>query len=402
MTVHKNENARLCNPGRRRTIKAATALSASAAGLLGFPTLAQVGRKIKIGYVIPHTGHLAGFAEVDRFVLAAINDRLKAGISVAGKTHPVEVLVKDSQSNPNRAAEVAGDLILKDKIDLMVGGATPENANPVADQCELNGVPCITTTCPWQPWFFTRGGDPAKGFDWTYHFFWGLEDIIAVFTNMWKALPTNKVVGLLLANDGDGNAWGDAKLGLPPALKQMGFTVVDPGRYQPLQADFTATIAAFKKANVEIVAGVPIPPDFKTFWTQAKQQGFHPKAVTVGKALAFPASVEALGDAGEGLTQEAWWTPNRPFKSSLTGQSGRQLADAFEAETKKQWTQALGYSHALFEVAVDVLKRTKDIDKKETIRDAIAATKLETIIGLVSWTGGPVKRPVAQRQKVQV
>ena len=38
-----------------------------------------------------------------------------------------------------------------------------------------------------------------------------------------------------------------------------------------------------------------------------------------------------------------------------------------------------------------MLKRTGDIDKKESIRDAIAATKLETIIGLVSWTGGPVK-----------
>ncbi|RFO96716.1 ABC transporter substrate-binding protein [Rhodoferax lacus] len=374
---------------RRRVLQAAGALALTGAMPLAFGQ--ATGRKIKIGYVTPQTGPLAGFGEVDNFVLQGINAAFKNGITVAGVNHPVEIIVKDSQSNPNRAADVAAELILKNGIDLMLVGSTPENTNPVSDQCELNGVPCISTTCPWQPWFFGRGGDPKKGFDWAFHFFWGLEDIIAVFTNMWKDLPTNKVVGLLLANDGDGNAWGDEKLGLPPALKAKGFSVVDPGRYQPFQADFSAQIAAFKKANVEIVCGVPTPPDFKNFWTQARQQGFKPKAVTMGKAYTFPSAVEALGDIADGLTQEAWWSPNRPTKSSLTGQSAQQLVDAYEASSKKQWNMTLGYAHALFEVAADVLKRTKDLEKKASIRDAILGTELDTIIGRVSWKGGPVK-----------
>ena len=374
---------------RRRVLQAAGALALTGAMPLAFGQAA--GRKIKIGYVTPQTGPLAGFGEVDNFVLQGITAAFKGGITIAGVNHPVEIIVKDSQSNPNRAADVAAELILKSGIDLMLVGSTPENTNPVSDQCELNGVPCISTTCPWQPWFFGRGGDPKKGFDWAFHFFWGLEDIIAVFTNMWKDLPTNKVVGLLLANDGDGNAWGDEKLGLPPALKAKGFTVVDPGRYQPFQADFSAQIAAFKKAKVEIVCGVPTPPDFKNFWTQARQQGFKPKAVTMGKAYTFPSAVEALGDIADGLTQEAWWSPNRPTKSSLTGQSAQQFVDAYEAFSKKQWNMTLGYAHALFEVAADVLKRTKNLEKKASIRDAILGTELDTIIGHVSWKGGPVK-----------
>lgn len=373
---------------RRQLIKSAVSLTLAGASPLSF---AQAGKTIKIGYVSPQTGPLAGFGEVDQFVLNGIKEVFKAGLTIAGKVHPVEILVKDSQSNPNRAAEVAAELILKNGIDLMLVGSTPENANPVSDQCELNGVPCISTTCPWQPWFFGRGGDPKKGFEWAYHFFWGLEDIIAVFTNLWKDVPTNKVVGLLLANDGDGNAWGDPKLGLPPALKAKSYTVIDPGRFQPFQSDFSAQISAFKKAKVEIVCGVPTPPDFKNFWTQARQQGFHPKVVTMGKALAFPSAVEALGDAGEGLTQEVWWTPTAPYKSSLTGQTGQQFADAYEAGSKKQWNATLGYAHALFEVAADVLKRTKDASKKASIRDAILATELDTMIGHVSWKGGPVK-----------
>lgn len=392
---NKPDSKELKDLQRRHVIKSASvaALSAGAASLIGISPLAfaQSARKIKIGFISPLTGPLAGFGAADKFVVAGINDAIKGSITIAGKVHPLEIIVKDCQSNPNRAAEVASELILKNKVDLMLVAHTPEVCNPVSDQCELNEVPCISTVAPWQSWYFTRGGKPDKGFDWTYHFFWGLEDLISVFSNMWKDVPTNKVVGLLLANDGDGNAWGDAQRGLPPVLKQKGYTIVDPGRYQNLQADFSAQISAFKKAGVEIVAGVPLPPDFKNFWTQAKQQGFKPKVVSVGKALAFPSSVEALGDAGYGLTQECWWSPNRPFKSSISGQTAQQFADAYEAATLKQWAQPLGFAHALFEVGIDVLKRTVDINKKESIRDAILATKLQTVVGNISWSGGPVK-----------
>ena len=380
------------SPERRKVIQATAAAGAALSlGTLGRLAWAQSGRKIRIGYVSPQTGPLAAFGETDKFVVDGVREVLKSGISIGGKNYAVEILVKDSQSNPNRAAEVAADLILKDKVDLMLVASTPETTNPVSDQCELNEVPCISTIAPWQPWFFGRGGDPAKGFNWTYHFFWGLEDVIAVFTNMWKSVSTDKVVGGLFPNDGDGNAWGDPKVGFPGPLKQDGFTLVDPGRYQNLTADFSAQISAFKQAKVEIVTGVVIPPDFKTFWTQSAQQGFKPKVASIGKALLFPASVEALGDLGDGLSTEVWWSPSHPFKSSLTGATSAAFASAYESATKKQWTQPLGFVHALFEVGVDVLKRSKSVDDKASIRDAIASTNLQSIVGPIAWGKGPVK-----------
>ena len=155
----------------------------------------------------------------------------------------------------NRAAEVASELILRDKVDLILATSAPETTNPVSDQAEINEVPCVTTNCPWQPYFFGRNGDPASGFKWTYHFFWGLEDVIAAFLNLWDGMPTNKTVAGIFPNDADGNAWGDAKLGLPPALAAAGYKLVDPGRYQVMSNDFTAQITAFKNAGCEIVTG---------------------------------------------------------------------------------------------------------------------------------------------------
>ena len=374
----------------RRRLLATASAAVAAPAILRVTRASAQDATFKIGFVSPNTGPIAGFAEADGYILEGIRKAF-AGLQNNGKPVTVEIIAKDSQSNPNRAAEVASELILQDKVNLIVASATPDTTNPVADQAELNEVPCITTNCPWQPYFFGRGGDPAKGFNWTYHFFWGLEDVIANFLGLWDQSGAAKKVGGLFPNDADGNAWGDAKLGLPTPLGAAGYTITDPGRYQPLNNDFTAQISAFKDAACEIVTGVMIPPDFATFWAQAAQQGFKPKVATIGKALLFPSSIEALGDRGDGLTTEIWWSPNHPFTSSLTGESAKALADGYVTATSKPWTQPIGFNHALFEVAADVIKRAADLSDANAILDAITKTDIQSIVGPVNWKAGPVK-----------
>jgi branched-chain amino acid transport system substrate-binding protein len=384
-----NETASKSNINRRTLVKAGAAAIAMPA-LIGPNAARGQARVIKIGHVSPKTGPLAGFGEADAFILEQVRGVLGKGLQSGGRNYTVQIISKDSQSSGSRAAEVASELILSDKVNLMVTSGTPDTTNPVSDQAEVNEVPCVATNCPWQPYFFGRKGDPAKGFTWTYLFFWGLEDVIAAFLALWDGAPTNKVIGGLFPNDADGNAWGDAQRGLPPELAKAGYKLIDPGRYQQMNNDFSSQIAAFKAASAEIVTGVMIPPDFATFWSQAAQQGFKPKIVTIGKALLFPSAINALGARGNGLTTEIWWSPNHPFKSGLTGQSCRQLADAYVASTKRPWSQPIGFQHAMFEVAIDVLKRAKSMEPK-AILDAIVSTNYQSIVGPVQWTGKPVK-----------
>ena len=360
--------------------------------ILGACAGAGSGGEIKIGYVSPQTGPLAAFGEADEFVLAQMREHVADGLEIGGENYNVEIIVRDSQSDPNRAAEVAADLILQDEVDLILVSSTPETTNPVSDQCEANGVPCISTVAPWQPWFIGRGGVPGETeFNYTYHFFWGLEDIIGVFLNIWDEAGTNKVVGGMWPNDGDGLAWSSPEVGFPPALEAAGYTVVDPGRYENLKDDFSAEISAFRDADVEIVTGVMIPPDLGTFLTQASQQGFNPPVVTVGKAALFPSVIESISDGlGDRVTSEIWWTPDHPFTSSLTGQSSAELGAAYTEATGSQWTQPIGFAHALFEVAFDVLGRTEDLSNPDSIVEAIKATNLDTVVGNVNWSAGPV------------
>src|SRR5262249_1118934 len=157
-------------PSRRQIIQAGGAAIGTAA-LSSFPA-PRVGAAgpLKIGYVSPQTGALAPFAAADRFVIAGVRELFKK------QDRAIEIIVKDSQSSSARASDVAADLILRDKVSLVLVGAAPETDNPVSDQCELNEVPCGSTVSPWQPWFFVRGVKPDAPSKWTYHFFWGLED----------------------------------------------------------------------------------------------------------------------------------------------------------------------------------------------------------------------------------
>ncbi|HEX2783164.1 MAG TPA: ABC transporter substrate-binding protein [Ilumatobacteraceae bacterium] len=339
---------------------------------------------VKIGFTVPLTGSLAGFGEANPFILEAVAKLTADGIMLGDKSYKVQIIQKDVESNSDTAASRAGELINDDAVDMMLSIATPEMINPVADQCEANGVPCLSTLAPWQPYFFGRGGDAAKGFDWTYHFFWGADQLVAVFGDLWGSVDTNKTVGLLCPNDPDGNALADAKTGFPAGIAAGGYKLVDPGRFQTLNDDFSSVIGQMKDGGVEIVAGIPIPPDFATFWTQAKQQGFNPKLVTMAKAVLFSSAVEALGDLGDGLASEVWWTPNHPFTSSLTGETSKEISDQFEASTGKQWTQFVGFAHALFEVCFDVLARAGSTDK-QAIADAAAATQLDTLVGPIAY-----------------
>ncbi len=374
----------------RRTVLGGLAASLAAPAILTSTRAYAANPKIRVGHVSPRTGPLAGFAEADEYVLKGIESAFASGVENNGKTYDIEIISKDSQSNPNRAAEVAADLILGDEVDIIVAASTPDTTNPVADQAEVNEVPCISTDCPWQPYFFGRNGNPAEGFQYTYHFFWGLEDVVANFLDLWSNSGASKSVAGLFPNDADGNAWGHPELGFPKPLAENGFTLTDPGRYQPLNDDFSNYIAAFKEAGCEIVTGNMIPPDFATFWAQAAQQDFRPKVVTIGKALLFPSVIESLGDRGEGLTSEIWWTPTHPFNSSLTGESAKSLADGYSAESGRPWTQPIGFKHALFEVVRDVVSRSADLDDPMATLEAIKSTALSTIVGDVNWANGPV------------
>lgn len=395
--TNRNKTEKKQRHSRRTFLKTSgSALSLTLAPQLAAPAVAAGNKTIRVGFVSPQTGPLAAFGEADTFVLEGVRAALEGGIEIDGKTYDVEILSRDTQSNPNRTAEVASDLILRDEVNILLASSTGDTTNPVADQAEVNEVPCVTTDPPWEAHYFGRGGHPTEGFQWTYHFFWGLADMLGVFADMWNSKSTNKAVGAFFTNDVEGVALSNPDLGFPKFIRDAGYSLDLPGLAAPFSDDHTSFVSSFKSAEIDILTGAVTPPDFATFWAQAAQQGLKQrlKFCTIAKAMLFPAAVEALGDAGHGITTEVWWSPSHPFSSGLTGQSAAELAASYTAQTGRQWTQPIGFKHALLEVAVDALKRSGNPHDAEAVREAIAATNYQSIVGPVNWSAGGPANPV--------
>jgi len=349
------------------------------------------GDTIVIGFVSPQTGALAGFASGDNFVVDRVRatDAYKNGFTIGGKTYSIEIVVADSQSEPTRASEVARELILQNHADMIVTSSTPETTNPVADACEAQGVPCLSTVVPWQAWYFPRQQDPAnpQPFKYTTMYFFGAEAFGGCFVPMWDRIDTNKVVGGMFPNDDDGNAFRDA---WPGIIDAAGYTFVDGGPYPDLQLnDFSQMLSKFKRQECDVFINAPLPPDFNTFWKQAAQQGYAPKLATVAKVLLFPADTDALGQLVNNIATDSWWGPFMPYTSTLSGESAKDLANAYQEDSGKQWLQTLGSTYSLFEIASEAFTSVDDPHDGDAVAAALFGVKYEGISGPLDFTTGP-------------
>ncbi|MGH7054319.1 MAG: ABC transporter substrate-binding protein [Stellaceae bacterium] len=370
----------------RRRVLQGVATSGLAAGVatVARPAFA-VPETVKIGLVGPRTGALALFYQEMGWAIDAVRKFTGNSIMINGTRHPLEIVTKDSQSDPNRASEVAQELILNDKVHIVTAFATPETVIPVSDQCEINGMPCVSNDCPLESYFFGRKGDLKKGFEWTYNFFFTGAGATAANLAVWKRLPTDKKIGVLFANDDDGRTFARV---LPPAMKKAGFAVVDPGRFNLPSSNYTTQITAFKAGDAEICLTVVPGPDFTVFWDQCAQQGYRPKALTAGKVGEFPQGLYPFGDRAVGFITEVWWFKSYPYSSSLTHQTSLELTEAYEKATNVQASMALGFRHSLLEVPIAALKKAKSLDPA-AIRDSVRDNSVNAIVGPINFKTGP-------------
>jgi branched-chain amino acid transport system substrate-binding protein len=330
------------------------------------PVLGADRDHILIGHPSSLTGPLAGLGEPTKWITdRVVKEVNKSGgiyIKERGKKLPIEVRIVDTESDPAKSAEVASRLIARDKIDLMLVMYTPDVVNPVTAICERSEMPCVALGAPVEAWLT---GGPYK---WSYQAFWTIDTLTDLFIGIWELQTgkTNKVVAGLWPNDADGTGW--AKI-MPERLIPKGYKVIDPGRFPYFNKDFSSQINMFKREKAEILTGTLISPDWTTAWRQCHREGFVPKIATIAKALLFPSALEAIGtDIPQGLTTEVWWSRYHPYKSSLTGETPKDLCDTWEKEQQAMDLHSVSCMEG--KKFLDVLKRQRG----EECRDAIEKT----------------------------
>lgn len=350
---------------------------------------------IKIGYINPTTGALAGNGEGCDWAVKQITDYVKEHpITVDGQQMDFQVIVYDSESDANKCSELTQKLIEEDEVDMIIAIQTPNTVIPVVDVAERYEIPCIASQAPIDPVANSR-----DAFNWTYLSFYTLDDVYESQRALWTAAGcepgSGAKVGTLFANDADGTAWHEIFV---KRLAEDGYTVVDPGQYPSGTTDFTSLANTFKEEDIDIIAGTNIPPDFMNSYNAIINAGVEVEGVTMGKCALLESDVNALGDLADGIMTQVWWAPTNPYSSALTGMSSEELDKQYaEDNDGRTMPQPTAYAYEALELAVAAFQNTKSMDK-EDIREAIANIDTDTIIGHVKYdqemNGLPYSRTV--------
>ncbi|MBQ6381349.1 MAG: ABC transporter substrate-binding protein [Clostridia bacterium] len=348
----------------------------------GAPTGSGDSDVIKIGYVNPTTGPLAGNGEGCEWAVKQITDYVNEHpITVDGKQKKIQVIVYDSKSDQNTCTEMAQKLIEEDNIDLMIAIQTPNTVIPVAQIAERYGVPCIATQSPVDPLAAS-----LDEFKWTYDFFYTLDEVYesqrALWTKAGYAPGSGAKIGLLFANDTDGTSWHDLFI---KRLAEDGYTAVDPGQYASKTTDFTNVANKFKEADIDLIAGTNIPPDFMNAYNAIIEAGVEVDGVTMGKCCLLQSDVEALGELADGIMTQVWWAPTNPFKSDLTGLNCSEINERYKADNGRVMPQPTAFAYASLELAVQTFTAAGTTDKQK-VYEAIGALKCQTIVGSVDYS----------------
>ena len=334
---------------------------------------------VTVGRVVPLTGPLASFGEgtpyVEQTAIDAVNAR--GGVVLDGKRCRLELICADSGSRAEQAAEAARRLIAAG-VDVMIVSNTADTVSPVSAVCEREGIACISVDAPASAWIM---GGPYQN---SWHTFFDNEHEMLCFLEAWESIETNKIIGLITANDGEGT---EITTFIQNFAAAKGYQIVDPGRYSIGSDDYSEFVDAFAREKCDIILGVMNTVDFSTFWRQCMAGDYRPKMCTVAKSCLFASDVEELGELANGLITEVWWTPEFPYFSSINGWDSTELAGDYLTNFDSGLTMApasVGYKHANVEILCDILRRAGSLEL-EAINTAAAATDLSTVVGHVAF-----------------
>ncbi|RLC25373.1 MAG: ABC transporter substrate-binding protein, partial [Deltaproteobacteria bacterium] len=99
---------------------------------------------VKVGIVLPTTGSLAKFGEVEKQAFEMALEAINAAGGINGKK--LEFLIEDTTGRPEVGRSVVEKLITKDKVVMVGGGYSSSVTYAAAGVCQQNQVPFLVNT----------------------------------------------------------------------------------------------------------------------------------------------------------------------------------------------------------------------------------------------------------------
>jgi branched-chain amino acid transport system substrate-binding protein len=378
---------------------ARVACAAALAAAFATPAAAKVeGDKIILGSAISITGKYSqeGKNAMDGYNLAVkmINDR--GGVKVNGKNYQLEVKYYDDESTPARTAQLLERLINQDGVQYVLGPYSSGTTKAAAPVTEKYKVPMVEAEGASRS-LFTQG----------YRYMFAVLSTSEQYLASAIALAAEVAekngkkasdVRIAMAFENDPFSL-DVRAGVVADAKKYGMKIVIDDKLPRDLSDMSATLTKVKALKPDLLVVSGHTKGASTAGRQINEMGIDVPMI----AMTHCESADVIGKFGkgaEGFLCPTQWAESLSYKDPLFG-TAQQYYDRFLKTYSGYDTvpyQAAQASAAV-QVWADAFRRAQSFET-EALRDAIAATKLNTFYGTIKFSkaGNNVAKPMVLRQ----
>ena len=348
-----------------RMIRKVTILTVCAALLAALPAAAA--ETIKIGAILAVTGPAAFLGAPESKTL----EMLAAQVNAAGgiKGMKVELVIKDSAGDAEKAISMAKQLVEEDKVFAILGPSTSGESMKIKQYMDDNATLLLSCaaaesiTTPILKWVFKTPQNDANAARW-------------IFTDMKK--KGLKKIGVLASNSGFGKA-GQAQL--EKLAPEFGIEIVISETYAKDEVDLDAVVTKLKAKEVQAVINWSIEPAQSKVPVSIRKMGW---GVPVYQSHGFGniKYAEACGPAADGILFPA----GRLLVADVLADTHPQKAllmkykKDYEAATKEAPSTFGGHAYDAFTLLAKAIE-VGGADKEK------ARTALEGLKGFVGTAG---------------
>jgi branched-chain amino acid transport system substrate-binding protein len=357
---------------------ASTIIALGAISVLAGPALSQ--DIIKVGAPLPLTGPLSpeGLKQKRGYDLWAEAANAK-GIKAGGKTYKVEIVYADYASNTPRAVQIAERMITEDKVQFLFapfGSGATKAASAISEKYQ---IPMLAPSASSQEIFDQK-------FKYIFSTLTGNETVSVPIAKLVAAKnKAIKRVAVLARNDLFPLAVAQE---FEKAVKAEGMEVVTAERYAIGAMDHSAAITKMRAANPDWVYASGYINDLILIRKQMNDLGLKAQVITEIAGPAYAEFAKTVGPLAEDVTSMSWWHPAVRYKGADVFGSTEAFNAAYakanggnEADYIEAGSAACG---AILQMAIE---KAGSVDPVK-VRDAIAATNVETFYGHVKFAEG--------------
>ena len=378
------------------SMKAITAVAAVSTTLaLGGNALAKVeGDTIILGSSISLTGKYAtNGLHTQRgydYAVKMINDN--GGVTVDGKSYQLAVKYYDDESTPARGAQLAERLIQQDGVEYMLGPYSSGMTKAIAPVSEKFGVPMIESEGASRSLF-------TQGYKYLFAVLSTSEQYLATAIDMAAAKSDDpSKVRVAMAFEGDPFSM-DVRAGVVDKIEQYGMQVVIDDQLPADLSDMSTTLTKVKALRPDILVISGHSKGAATAARQIDEMKVNVNMIAMTHCEAAKVQ-EKFPKASDGFLCPTQWVESLSKSDPMFG-SASEWNTGFKAAYPSY--TSVPYQSAQASAAVYVWKEAFEAANsfdKDAVRDAIAATEMETFYGDIKFSenGNNIAKPMFMRQ----